>query len=248
MDRFDLYNIAERYLEILNPSTPEKILTIGEVLGVSRDSRVIDFGCGFGELLALWAERFGISGIGIDIRPYACERAESKMKKQGLSRRIKIVCANAADYSFEKNGFDAALCIGATFIWGGYRQTIQAMKEAVRPGGKLAIGEVYWLKGNVPQEYLNTTAPAGTMYEHELLKVTREEGFDMEYIVRSSHDDWDRYEAGNWRGLLRWIDENPNHPERQEVIDHLHRIQEEYLRYQKEYIGWAMYVLNPAKY
>jgi len=248
MNRFDLYNISERYMEILNPSSPEKILTVGEILGVGQDSRIIDFGCGFGELLALWAERFGVSGIGIDIREHACDRAKARMEKRGLSERVKIVCTNGRDYPFERRSFDAALCIGATFIWGGYRQTIQAMKEAIHSGGKLAIGEVYWLKENVPKEYLETTAPSGTMFEHELLQVTREEGFDIEYIVRASDDDWARYSTGNWLGLLRWIDENPEHPERQEVIDHLHKDQEEYLRYEREYLGWAMYILNPIKY
>lgn len=248
MKRYDLYNISERYMEILNPSTPEKILTVGEVLGVGQDSRIIDFGCGFGEVLALWLERFGISGIGIDIRENACERAQSKMNKLGMAERIEIVCANAREYPFEKHSFDAALCIGATFIWGGYRQTIQTMKEAIHTGGKLVIGEVYWLKGNIPQEYVNGTAPPNTKYEYELLQITHEEGFDLEYVVRASHDDWDTYSAGNWYGLIRWMNENPDHPERQEVIDHLHRIQDEYLRYEREYLGWAMYILNPIKY
>ena len=64
--------------------------------------------------------------------------------------------------------------------------------------------------------------------------------------MRASHDDWDHYEAENWRGLLRWIDENPNHPERQQVIEHLHQSQDEYTRYAREYFGWAIYVLNPV--
>jgi len=81
------------------------------------------------------------------------------------------------------------------------------------------------------------------LYEHELLKVTREEGFDIEYIVRSNDDDWARYETSNWRGLVSWIEENPSHSDRQEVVDYLHRSQDEYLRYQREYLGWAMYIL-----
>ena len=84
--------------------------------------------------------------------------------------------------------------------------------------------------------------------EKELLEIAHEEGFDIEYVVRSNHDDWDRYEAGNWYALVRWIEENPDHPERQEVIDHLHSSQELYFKYNREYLGWAMYVLSPALY
>jgi len=245
MGFFDLVNISERYMEIVNPSTPEKILTVGKTLGVGQDSRIIDFGCGYGEVLALWAESFGISGIGIDIREHACDRAQNKMHKRGMAERIEIVCANAAEYPFEKHSFDVALCIGASFIWDGYRPTIRTMKKAIHATGKVVVGEVYWLKGGVPSEYAEQQA---FHTEYELLQITREEGFDLEYVVRASHDDWDRYEAGNWYGLIRWIEENPDHPERQDVIDHLHKAQDEYLRYGREYLGWAMYVLNPIRY
>ena len=246
MEFFDLVNISERYMELVNPSTPEKVLTIGKFLALKEGSRVIDFGCGFGEVLALWAETFGISGIGIDIREHACDRARKKMVERGLDGRIEIVCANAAEYTFEEGSYDAAVCIGASFIWGGFGPTIQAMKKAINGRGKLAIGEPYWLKQPVPPGY----APGGqNIYtEYELLQIAHEQGFDVEYLVRASHDDWDRYESDNWYGLIRWIEENPDHPERQQVIDHLHQQQDEYLKYSREYLGWAMYVLNPIRY
>lgn len=81
--------------------------------------------------------------------------------------------------------------------------------------------------------------------EKELFDFSREEGFEIEYVLRSSTDDWDRYEADNWYGLVRWIEENPDHPELQEVIDHLHKVQDEYATFGREYFGWALYILNP---
>ena len=50
------------------------------------------------------------------------------MSEKGLSDRIEIVCAKGADYAFEEEAFDAATCIGASFVWGGYRPTICAKK------------------------------------------------------------------------------------------------------------------------
>ena len=96
----------------------------------------------------------------------------------------------------------------------------------------------------MPPDYAAGEVPIHT--ETQLLEITREEGFDFEYVVRASPDDWARYEADNWYGLIRWIEENPDHPERQEVIEHLRKIQDEYLGYGREYYGWAMYVLAPA--
>ena len=247
MEFFELMDISHKYLEILNPSSQEKILAVGDILNLDEDSRVIDFGCGKGELLALWAEKFGISGTGVDISEQFCETARNKIQERKFDKRIEIVCANGSEYTTNET-YDAGLCIGATFIWGGFRETVQGLKKFVKPAGRLAIGEPYWLKSDIPKDYLDNGAPHGTLYEHEILKVSNTEGYDIEYMVRSSLDDWDRYNAGNWRGLVQWINDNPDHPERQDVIDRLHKNQDDYLHYEREYIGWAIYVLSPMTY
>src|SRR4030042_1950743 len=119
-------------MELFNPTSPEKILKAGQIAGLTPSSRVIDFGCGFAESLVLWAEKFGISGVGIDIRPYACQRAQVKVAERSLSERIEITCGDAAEYVYRPHSFDAATCIGATFIWGGFRQAVHAMQNAIR--------------------------------------------------------------------------------------------------------------------
>ncbi len=246
MKFLDLKDISEQFMELVNPTTPEKIIKAGEMAGMKLGYTVIDFGCGFAEPLILWAKKYGISGVGIDIRPKACDRAKLKVARNELSHRIEIVCGDAAKYAFTPHSFDLATCIGATFIWGTFGDAVHAMKEAIKPRGKLVIGEVYWQTDNVPLEFRTQQKDIKT--ETELLQAARQEGFDFEYVLHSSTDDWDRYEADNWYGLLRWIEEHPKHPERQQVIDHLHESQDEYVRYGRMYFGWALYVLNPIKY
>lgn len=246
MEFFDFYNLSERYIELINPMTPEKIIKLGKLLRLKEASRIIEFGSGYGEILALWTENFGISGIGIDIREHVCNRAKQKIQKKGLEDRIEIVCGHGAEYQFEKGAFDVAACIGASFIWEGYRPTIKGMKDAIRENGRLVIGEPYWRSENVPIECKEKEKDVHM--EFELLEIAREEGFDFQYIIRSSQDDWDGYETCNWYGLMEWIEENPGHPDKQEVIDYLHNLQDEYLKYNREYLGWAIYILNPIKY
>jgi SAM-dependent methyltransferase len=246
MNFLDLKNISEQYMDLLNPTTPEKLIRVGEVAGLKPGDRVIDFGCGFGETLILWADRFGISGVGIDIRPYACERAAKRIAERGLSECLEIACGDAGEYAYPPHSFNHGACIGATFIWDSFKDAVHAMKHAVHPSGKLVIGEAYWLTDNVPEEF--RAAQTAVQDEFTLLQAAREEGFDFEYVLHSSHDDWDRYEADNWHGLVCWIADNPHHPERQQVIDHLHESQDEYVRYGQKYFGWALYVLTPVTY
>jgi cyclopropane fatty-acyl-phospholipid synthase-like methyltransferase len=102
MDFFELMSISHRYMEILNPSTPEKIIKIGKMLRLKEGSRVIDFGSGCAEPLVLWAEEFGISGVGVDISVEFCDRAKKKVAEKGLSERIEIVCCRGIDYKFQE--------------------------------------------------------------------------------------------------------------------------------------------------
>jgi SAM-dependent methyltransferase len=246
MEFLELKDISEQFMEIVNPSSADKLLRVGRALRLADGMSVIDFGCGYGEMLALWAEEFGIRGVGVDIRSNACDRARKKMAERGLADRVEIVCANGSQYAFEPGSYDAATCIGATFIWGGFGEAVRAMSAAVREGGKLAVGEVHWSTDQVPTAVAERGP--GFLPESRLLEIAQEEGYDVECVVRAALDDWDRYESDNWVGLLRWIEANPDHPERQQVIDHLHKCQEEYFTYGREYFGWAIYVLCPASY
>lgn len=245
MEFLDIMNISHRYMEILNPSTPEKVIKLGKLLRLEEGKRVIDFGCGCAEPLLLWAEQFGITGIGIDLSEEFCDRARKKLARRGLSDRIEIVCCNGADYVFEEGAFDVATCIGASFIFGGYQQTIQAMKRAVHQNGRLGIGEPYWLSNRIDPEYVQQQA--GIHTEAELVRIARDEGFELEYIIRASRDDWDRYLSDHWFGLIRWLEENPNHPDYEQVFNFLRSDQDQYLQYQRQYMGWAMYCLAPGK-
>jgi ubiquinone/menaquinone biosynthesis C-methylase UbiE len=245
MDFFELMGISHRYMEILDPSTSEKIIKLGRLLKLKKGSRVIDFGCGCAEPLTLWAEEFGITGIGIDISKDFCDRARDKLVKRGLSGQIEIVCAPAADYVFEEGTFDAATCIGATFAFGGFQQTIQALKRAVHQNGRLGIGETHWLSSQINPEYAQKQTTTHT--ELELAQFARSEGFELESIIRASRDDWDRYMSDSWYALVRWLEENPNHPDHEQVFKHFRTDQDDYLQFHSQYMGWAMYCLTSIK-
>jgi SAM-dependent methyltransferase len=219
MDFFELKNISERFIDLINPSSPEKMIKIGEILRLHPESRVIDFGCGFGEVLALWGEHFGISGVGVDIREYACQRARQRLAMANLDEQIEIICANVAEYSVENYVSDVAICTGASFIWDNFGDALRGLSSAVHKEGKIVIGEPYWLSDEIPPEYRQRMKEVHR--EYELLHRMRKEGLELEYLVRASIDDWDRYEAGNWHGMVRWIEENPHHSNREVVVEHL---------------------------
>ncbi|MFZ1794950.1 MAG: class I SAM-dependent methyltransferase [Anaerolineae bacterium] len=247
MKFLELKDISERHIDLVNPTSPEKILAAGRVAGMAPGQRVIDFGCGYAAPLALWAQAYGIAGVGIDIRPAACERARQNLANKDLSRQIEIVCASGAAYVFEPNTFDVATCIGASFIWpNGFSGAVRAMKSAIKPNGRLIVGEVFWNDPRlVPPDIL--AREAAIYPETEIYAKAREAGCEVIYALHSNQDDWDHYVTENWRGLSDWLDENPHHPDYAQVLAHMRENQDNYAAYERQHLGWALYILKQSR-
>ena len=154
MNLLDLVDMLELDAETRSPTSPIKLVTTGKIIGLKEGNRVIDFGCGCGEALALWGKYFGITGVGIDGDQRFCERAVDRVAQEGLSEQIEIVYGNAAEYDFEEHAYDMASCISASMIWGGFRPSIRRMKAAIHSEGKVVIGEPYYTRRDVPPELI----------------------------------------------------------------------------------------------
>lgn len=245
MENNELVSITQGTLAIMNPTTPEKVLAAGRAAGLREGSRVVEIGCGNGTILALWGREYGISGLGIEAREDACTRVEEAFRAAGLSERIAVRCMDARGY-VPDGPFDCAASIGASHIQGGFSATLDALLNLVHDEGTIVIGDRYWRSDRVPPEFAREWPDIPT--EYEILGTVRDAGLDVAAVVRSSADDWDRYESGIWQSVIAWLGEHPDHPDRDFMIDYLHRIQDEYFGYGREHMGWALYVLVPGFY
>lgn len=243
MEQNELVSITQGTLAIMNPTTPEKVLAAGRAAGLREGSRVVEIGCGNGTILALWGREYGISGLGIEAREDACRRSEETFQAAGLTDRMAVRCMDAREYVPDEP-FDCAAAIGASHIWGGFAATLDALVGMVSDEGTIVIGDRCWRSDSTPPEFAR--AWPDVLTEYEILGIVRAAGFDIAAVFRSSPEDWDRYESGIWQAILSWLAEHPDHPEREWMIDYLHRIQDEYFGYGREYMGWAMYVLVPG--
>ncbi|WP_048149591.1 SAM-dependent methyltransferase [Methanolacinia paynteri] len=240
----DLVTISQGPLGIMNPFSQEKALLAGEMARLSEGMTVIDFGCGNGTLLGIWGRSFGVCGTGIEIREEACSNAGELLAKLDLSENIHVFLADASLYDPEDETYNVAVSFGASQIWGGIPDAISSMKSFLKPDGIIIIGERYWKKDSVAAEFSREWPEI--MTEYEILQSARENGYDITRVIRSSEDEWDDYESSIWENCLDWMTENPDHPEKDEVYNYFLRIQDEYLAYGREYIGWAAYILVPS--
>ena len=65
--------------------------------------------------------------------------------------------------TFAAESYDAALCLGASFVFGSLADTVDALAPAVRPGGHVVVGEPYWRRLPLPDDYEDRADPWTTL-------------------------------------------------------------------------------------
>ncbi|MHA2004378.1 MAG: SAM-dependent methyltransferase, partial [Candidatus Thorarchaeota archaeon] len=70
MDKWKYYDITHKHHVLCNPMSEEKFGRLCQLLNLLKDTRILDIACGKGEVLVRLAEKYGISGVGVDLSPF----------------------------------------------------------------------------------------------------------------------------------------------------------------------------------
>ncbi|HUJ55027.1 MAG TPA: class I SAM-dependent methyltransferase [Gaiellaceae bacterium] len=232
------YAVVEARHELQNPTSPEKILLLGERLGLGPESHVLDVASGRGGPALLLAERFGCRLTCVERSPEFVAVARERVAAAGLGDRIELVEADAAAY--ELGRYDAALCLGATFVYGGLVPALERLR-ATAP--QVAVGEPYWRTSPPPaMDDPKRVGEEDWLPLVETIDLAESAGVRVVSLIASSRDDWDRYETLHWQALDEWLAENPDHPQADEFRELGAAHRDRYLRWQRDTVGWAMLV------
>lgn len=82
-----------------------------EVLSSLDFHHVVDLGCGNARFLIGAAQRFGVTGVGVDLSPEACEDAAQRIAEAGLTGRVVVRCGDAGDLDAIPELRDADLAV-----------------------------------------------------------------------------------------------------------------------------------------
>jgi len=232
------FAIAERDHQIQDPTSPEKIRQLGSLLRLGPESRVLDVACGkAGPALVLAAE-FGCSILGVERAQEFVAAGRERIAKAGLGDRIEIVEGDASAYPLEDEAWDAALCLGASFVYHDLDGTLAALTPAVRSGGFVAVGEPYWREWPLPPG----VDDEGWVVLPDTVAKFEAAGLAPVGFIAASDDDWDRYESLHWRALEEWLAANPDDPEAPGIRERHERYRDEYFRIHRRLLGWGIFV------
>lgn len=239
------HEIAEGGHRILNPLTDEKLALLGEVARLRPGMRLLDPGCGKGEMLCRWAADHGIEGVGVDISEVFLDAAHRRAAELGVAGRVRFERGDAGAYRAEPGSFDVVSCLGATWIGGGVQGTIALMLPPLKPDGILLVGEPYWVDGPPAGAYEalgfgpdDFVSLAGTFDRFEA------SGMEVLEMVLADPGSWDRYVASQWWTLSDWIRANPDDPDVAGVREFLERCRRSHVEYGRRHLGWGVFVLR----
>jgi SAM-dependent methyltransferase len=245
-DRWKRIAILHEAHLLCNPLSLSKVDEIVELLRLRPGARVLDIACGKGEVLCRVVSRFGAQGVGVDLSPYAIADARAKVRERGLGDRIRIEEKDAGRFEAPPESFDASLCLGASWIWGGHAGTLAALARFTRPGGMVVVGEPFWTREPSPEHLaaaglgrdawgthlgnIEAGAPAGLLFLHSIV---------------ASRDDWDRYEGYHRYSAEMYAADLPDDADAADLVSSMRRYAEDvYLRWGRDEVGWAVYLFR----
>jgi hypothetical protein len=239
-------------MTFLSPLSEERAARLVRWLsdGLVEGGVVVDAGCGWGELLVRVVEAAPLArGIGVDLEQGRIDEARRRADLRRVGARTTFTAGDAATMPGVPPDVDAVIAIGASQVWGtapsegdgplDYAAALDALRSAVRRGGRVLYGEAIWSRPPTPE----ATAPLSGRDDElvslaDLVDLCGRHGFAVVGVHETTLDEWDEFETGFTAGWARWLaDHHPDHPDAPEVRDRLASQQEGYFRGYRGVLG-----------
>src|SRR5512133_832947 len=179
MDRADYTRIAHTGMAIMNPIPAAKLDEVVALLDLPPRGRVVDLGCGKGDLLGRVAARYDVDAVGID--------RDAKLLAEAPPG-INVIVADIETWNRGRGAFDRVASVGSP-------AHLSSLAGLVRPGGLVLYGDGYWRR-EPSEEYLEALGATRDELEDYAGTIRRatDLGLTPLYAVTASVDDFDRYE------------------------------------------------------
>jgi SAM-dependent methyltransferase len=234
-----LTGLAHSGLVWNTPLSSEHAERLLQRLDLASAVRMLDLGCGWGELLLrALVEAPTARAVGVDTAVQHLRRGEAAAAARGLAGRVSFVAANLATYEGQA---DRVLCIGASHGWGDTSAALARLQQHVSPGGRLLLGDAYWVRPPEADVVAILGPQCGTLAD--LVHLAVGAGWRPLHVDVADAAEWDDFEFAWCGGLERFALAQPDHRLAGAAREFADRRRDEYLQGYRGVLGFAYLVL-----
>jgi len=208
-----------------------ELLRFGHEAGLDEHSRVLDLCCGYGTLLKVWSQAFGVSGVGIDRAKGFIKAGKARL----TNNRVELICGDVLKYKTRER-FDFVVCTElSTGLFDDFAQGLAHLEKFIKPGGKLVFGKLYSKIPEPPQELVEFDGPLPTL--REIYEEARRCGYLIITMASDTDAAWEQYVFRGAKQFLAALRKDPEDA----WTNKWYRI---YFDYRRPYEGWALFGLE----
>lgn len=114
LDESMLYSCAyfKKESDTLEQAQKQKIAHLLGKLQLQKGHRMLDIGCGWGNLLITAAKKYKVTGLGITLSEEQLKHARATAKKEGVDHLVKFELRNFQDLGPDDGMFDRIISVG----------------------------------------------------------------------------------------------------------------------------------------
>lgn len=153
-------NPAVRWLlgDELHPGGENVTRRLLSMVAPEPGERLLDVASGAGATAILAAREHGCSAVGVDLGDQAIAGAQAAAATAGVGGSVSFETADAGRLPFPDASFDLVVCECALCTFGDKPTAAAEMRRVLRPGGRLALGDVVADHGRLPDALRGTMA------------------------------------------------------------------------------------------
>ena len=235
--------IAHADHDYCNPLSAAKYERLLDLLPLDEASRVLDLGCGRGELALRIIERFGSTVIAIDHSSYMLDAARERAEWTGALGRLHLDDSDIREFQADPETFHLTVMLDAGGIAGGMAGMCEKLRGWTRAGGYILIGTGYWKRRPKGELVAMLGGRHKEVHDHaDNVQVGIEHGLIPMHATTATMDEWDEYEWKFCRSVERYAREHADDPDVPAMVDRVRRWRDAYLRFGRDTLGFAAYL------
>jgi len=235
MDYKHILNACEERKYLISMVSIERIIELGYNIGLNESKTVLDLCCGYGEMLKLWSEAFGIKGTGVDRVSKFIEIGKSRVN----SELVTLICKDVLEYNTEEK-FDVVLCTELTAgLFKNFDEGISFLEKFVKPGGTLVFGRLFTKVENPPKELIDFDGELPTLVQ--IWQEIKQKGYHFITMATDTQAEWERYIMWKSKEAIERLRNNQEDKKFAEWDDKWYRI---YFEHRRQCEGWGLFAIE----